>query len=123
MERTGAVQFFYDHAGYSYKTDGSETRDEGHKRCAVELARAEAFVKNETEWSFTWEDDWAGDHSYRKDSPRTCECCVLRDEQGKVLASLGCIDDADRNHGRVVEAELAEEAIEAWRAYGARVNA
>jgi hypothetical protein len=38
-------------------------------------------------------------------------CCVLKDGDGNVLASLCGITDPDSNYRRVVEAELASEAL------------
>jgi hypothetical protein len=108
------VKFFYDHAGYSYDPN-TETRIQGRKRCARNLADAEEQARANN-WSFEWQDDWSVcDHVQEFDTyteqPKTCEGCILRDESGKVLASLWCIDDADANYRRVVEAELAEEAL------------
>ena len=68
-------------------------------------------------YTFSWEDDWQVDHarefpdSYAKGGPETCEGCVMRDESGKVVQSLWCIDDASREYRRVVEAELALEEL------------
>lgn len=110
--------FFFTHAGYSYDAK-IETRKQGRMRCAVDLASAERFAQTR-DWEFEWESDWSiGSHQkfYGKDSayedsePGTCESCVLRDSDGNALESLGCIDDADSNYRRVIEAELASEAM------------
>jgi hypothetical protein len=114
---TAREAFFFDNAGYSYHT-ATEKPEQGRARCARELARAEVYA-GEQGWEFTWEDDWmCGSHvrefgreSYEHE-PSTCESCVLRDAEGNVLASLGCIDDADSNYRRVIEAELASEALD-----------
>jgi len=109
-----AVKFFYDHAGYSYKT-GMETPEQGRKRCARALANAEeqAFMSS---WTYEWKDDWSvcshvQEFDTYTEEPNTCQGCILRNEAGEVLASLWCIDDADANYRRVVEAELALEAL------------
>lgn len=110
--------FFYQHAGYSWNPK-TETQEQGRIRCAKELAEAE-LQADRRNWSYEWSDDWSiGSHKkfYGEDSayadhePSSCESCVLRDEDGNVLASLGCIDDADNNYRRVIEAELTDEAL------------
>lgn len=110
---TTAQRFFFDHAGYSFHPN-KETALEGKLRCAVEMAKAEQCAINQG-WTAEWSDDWdIGSHIEEFDcyteEPTTCESCVLKDADGNVLASLGCIDDADNNYRRVIEAELAEEA-------------
>lgn len=78
---------------------------------------------------FQWEDDWSvGDHTaeydcYDSGNPSTCESCVLMDRDGNILASLGCIDDADDDYRREIEGQLAYEALltrdpESWRSAG-----
>lgn len=119
-------RFFFDHAGWGYNP-ANETPLEGRLQCAQTLAHAEHTAK-EMGITFHWEDDWTVDHQkeydcYEDGGPQTCEHCVARDADGKVRASLGCIDDADTNYRRVIEAELADEAIDALREEGARVNA
>jgi len=44
-----------------------------------------------------------------------CLCCSIRDLSGIYLASLCGIVDADSDYQRVIEAELALEAIDALR--------
>lgn len=113
-----AEAFFFNHAGYSYDAK-IETRKQGRTRCAVDLTRAERYAQ-ENEWEFEWESDWSvGSHkdffgkgsAYEDSEPSTCESCLLRDSDGKVLETLSCIDDADSNYRRVIEAELASEAM------------
>ena|SRR5215831_17223718 len=110
----GTVKFFFDHAGYSYDPK-TETKRQGRLRCAKAMANAERLAQSYG-LQFNWEDDWlVGDHTKEfdtyKENPQTCESCVCVDIEGNVLASLGCIDDADSNYRRVIEAELALEAI------------
>ncbi len=120
------ARFFFDHAGFSYNPK-NETPLEGRLQCAQALARAEHTAR-EMGITFEWQDDWMVDHAkeyecYEDGGPQTCEFCIARDAEGNVRASLGCIDDADANYRRVIEAELADEAIDALREEGARVNA
>lgn len=122
-------QFFYLHAGYSYDPK-IETRDKGRIRCAKYLATAEAYARN-SEWEYRWEDDWdIGSHKkyygkgsvYEVSEPETCESCLLLDADGEVLESLGCIDDADKNYRRVIEAELASEAMDRELEHAKRIT-
>jgi hypothetical protein len=107
-------RFFYDHAGWSYNPQ-TESKLAGHMNSAKQLAEAERQVRN-LGWRFDWQDDWTvGSHTaeYGKDcgEPETCESCIVYSEVGTILASLHCIDDADHNYRRVIEAELALEAL------------
>lgn len=114
-----AVQFFSKHAGGSY-TPGKETRAQGKRRLAQRLAKAEreAFSRG---WRVDWDQEmdpdlsWcdecsSGEHD-KYEHMNSTESAVLRDEEGRVLASLGNIDRPDRNYRRLVEAELADEAL------------
>lgn len=117
MRHKSAVQFFFSHGGYSYDPK-SETKIQARWRCARSLARAKAYARA-NDWTCEWSDDWdIGSHvrfygEAYSEEPSTCESCLLRDADGNVLASLGCIDDADANYRRVIEAELASEALSA----------
>lgn len=70
-------------------------------------------------WEFSWESDHLGelgDHDLwcgRGEKCRGHEIvgCILRDEFGEHLASLWGIIDPDPHYIRVVEAELASEAM------------
>lgn len=113
-----AYLFFLKHAGYSYDPK-VETPKAGRSRCARELAKAERDAKA-LGYTFHWDDDWyIGNHrdyygedsAYADHEPKTCESCVCRNEAGEVVASLSCIDDATREYRRVMEAELALEAL------------
>lgn len=113
--------FFFAHAGYSYDLK-TETPEQGRVRCAVAMAEAERQGRN-IGLEFEWSDDWGvGSHKdfygkgscYEEAEPHTCEQCVCKFENGDVAASLGCIDDASANYRRVVEAELASEALHAY---------
>lgn len=110
-----AAFFFYDHAGYSWRP-GEETEEEGRIRCARALADAEALAK-ECGFRFEWEDDWTTrDHvaafpDAYDSQPDTCETCIAYNARGDIVGVLGCINDADDNYRRVIEAELADEAL------------
>lgn len=117
---TDTIEFFKSHAGFSVRSD--ETTEQGADRSARELAQAEEYAKRE-DWTFSWEDDWSLGMSHadyygpgsvyenQDREPHSCESCILRDRHGDILASLGCVDDADQDYHRVVEAELALEAM------------
>jgi len=90
---------------------------------AIALARAEQTAQ-ELDFSFEWEWDDGADLSWMTDKERErehqCEALVVRlgSDSGSdrwhrrpVLATLSGIIDRDRNYTRVVEAELAMEAI------------
>ncbi len=118
-----AEQFFYEYAGYGYDPK-RETKEQGRRRGAKTLAHAESEA-SERGWRTEWledEESW----SLRRETPDVQEWYValLRDENGKVISSLGAIGDPDRNYRRVVEAELAFEALaetdKRWRGPGAR---
>lgn len=111
-------RFFYDHAGYSYDPK-TETAQQGRIRCALSLAEAEDAAQR-LDWRYEWTNDWGvGSHReyFGKDSayadrePDTCEFCQLFDADGEVLETLGCVDDASTEYRRVIEAELASEAL------------
>ena len=82
--------------------------------CAKSLADAEQ-VAIEEEWTYGWDYDQYPDLSWMTDEERRGHhevlVCVLRDSGGDVLASLGGIVDPDTNYMRVIQAELAAEAI------------
>lgn len=107
-------RFYYDHAGYGYRP-GVETPEEGRVRSAARLDAARKLA-NLLGYSFEWQDDWdlGGvshadyycDEAYPNGEPETCESCTMLTLDGDVVASMGCVDDADDNYRRVVEADL-----------------
>lgn len=107
-----AVDFFRKHAGYAVSAGESKAR--ARTRGAQALARAEAEATARG-WRVDWEEDpeeWQGD----SERPFEVLSAVLRDAEGRVLASLGSIGmtgnrRTDADYGRVVEAELAAEAL------------
>lgn len=68
--------------------------------------------------TFRWSDDWeVGNHgaeygeAYAQGEPDTCENADLFGPDGTtLLASLGCIDDADEGYRAEIENDLAREA-------------
>lgn len=101
-----AWQFFMEWAGYCTPP--------GRTVCAAELARAENEapmhgITFEWHWEDDFDDSWMSVAERAKDHEWTY--CVARGPDGDVLASLGGICDASREYMRVVEAELAAEAL------------
>lgn len=109
-----AWRFFYTYAGYTL----------GRRAIgAWKLALAERHAAS-AGITFEWDGDYANYHDTLGDHAYWCrdECkgvkhahevlsCVARDEAGKVVAALGGIIDPSRAYARVVEAELAIEAL------------
>lgn len=112
-----AVQFFYDFAGYSYKVN-EETPEQGHKRYAKALAKAEEAA-HQAFYSFEWinGDECIGCDCQNADcaccnrTTHDCYSCTMRDENGEVKASLGSICEPTVEYRRVVQAELATEVF------------
>lgn len=112
-----ATAFFYEHAGYSHKTR-VETPEQGRKRCAVALARAERDAAS-AGIRFTWEYDPDGcigcdcgneSCACSTGASHTVETCFAV-KDGECVASLGSICEATNTYRRVIEAELAIEAL------------
>lgn len=112
-----SFDFFFEHAGYSYKPS-AESEFAGRVRCALDLAAAEAWA-DETDCTYDWDIDPFSDSSDWTDEEPAWQVwdCVMRDSAGKVIASLGSIDfgrDGEpwgSPYRRVVEAELASEVM------------
>lgn len=107
-----AIDFFRKHAGYAMRPGESKAR--AKTRGAQALARAEAEAESRG-WTVDWEHDpeeWQGD----VERPFEVLTAVLRDADGQVLTSLGGIGmtgnrKTDTDYRRVIEAELADEAL------------
>lgn len=98
-------RFFFENAGYVV----------GQRAvCALSLARAEQHAWD-NDWQCSWEWDDCPDLSWMSEEELKQEhevlCCVLKDGDGNVLGSLCGITDPDNSYRRVVEAELAAEAL------------
>lgn len=116
-------QFFFHHAGWSYLS-GAQSEIVGRLLGAVKLAEAEAWARANGCW-FVWEDDpeladyQEEDGSWHQMPAVECVMYQHAAEPGEepvLLQSLSSImeseDDAERrNYRRVVEAELALEAM------------
>jgi hypothetical protein len=108
----GVVGFFHKHAGYAVRR--GESKAKAKTRGALALARAEAEAEARG-WTVDWEEDpeeWQGDIA----RPFEVLTAVLRDADGHVRASLGGVgmtgnQRTDADYKRVVEAELADEAL------------
>lgn len=119
---TEAEEFFYRNAGYSRAMD--EPAYSGKTRGAILLADAEAHAERH-DWVYRWEIDADADitptDSYFVSGAEHWEC-VLFNQDDEILASLCSIDLGFDKHGyanhpndqpyaRVVQAELASEAM------------
>jgi hypothetical protein len=119
-----AIRFFVEHAGHATPP--------GRLACAKSLALAERQAR-ERGWIFQWDEDACADRSFLEDESESYRersyfmRCVLRapDEDGTILAALHGIHFLQRGprntehretYGRVVEAELACEALADERA-------
>lgn len=124
--KLNAYQFFLKHAGYSHKPD--EPAIKGRIRCARALAKAEREARD-AGYSYRWSidpnassADWiTADDDYKQghSDPWQVWQCAMLNSDGRVVASLHDIDFG-RDKGpwndpyrRVVEAELAEEGMDA----------
>lgn len=105
--------FFFDNAGYSYNPK-KETAQQGRIQCAKDLAFAELTAER-MQWSYSWIWDTDPDLSWMSEEERSQEhetfVCILNDADGNWLESLGGITDPSNDYRRVIEAELAAEAL------------
>lgn len=84
----------------------------GPRRVGRELARAEQQARRRgwtVEWDYDPEPYDPGDNTDYV--PNEVYWARLVDQDGETLASLGGIDDPTPEYRRVVEAELADEAL------------
>ncbi len=112
--KTSAYHFFLKHGGSSY-TPATETRRQGRIRSAKTYAQAEQDARR-FGLTFAWAEDWEADDSWmtpedRRENPLPAESCVCRDPSGHVRAGLHGIFGATPEYRRVIEAELALEAL------------
>jgi hypothetical protein len=120
------TQFFARHGAYSYDPK-AETPDQGRMRCARAMATAEAYARDNG-WHTEWTQDgecyaWQGEcfdviTDWRRVEGETYHgwWATLYDEHGTAIGSLCGVTFEDDNrladpHRRVVEAELALEAM------------
>lgn len=115
--RKAAVAFFKEHAGYGY-IPGKETPAQGKRRNAIALAHAEAIARKKGFYS-NWHIDELDSSEWSSERPPWRQyVCMLFNAKGECIASL-CGIDFGRDgspigdpYARVVEAELALEALE-----------
>lgn len=107
---TKLEQFYFDNAGSSYDPK-VETEEQGKARGAADLAKAAHYALDQG-WTFEWDTDPDG-HSCDED--HSVEYCQLWDGE-TLLGSLSEICGATDDYRRVVEAELALEAMHAREA-------
>lgn len=119
MRTQTPYMFFKQHAGYSYDPK-TETQEQGRRRCARALARAERLAKD-IGLTCEFEYDTLGcigcdcdseDCACSTGAEHEVLCAVVRDDCGNSLASLGSICGATREYRRVVSAELFSEALD-----------
>lgn len=103
-----AIQFFFEHAGYSTPP--------GRKTVAKQLARAECEASKRG-WEGEWDPDEDPDLSWmtpeERRQPHEVYCVGLRGSPGDLLVAgpICGVVSPDRNYRRVLEAELADEAL------------
>lgn len=111
-----AIAFFRTHGGYVNPVDAEKS--------AQKLAYAEACAKK-AGWRCEWQDDPdpynMGDAE--AEMPKEVLGCVLKDAKNKHLASLWGIGDPSFDYMRIVEAELASEALADVRHFDAHKRA
>lgn len=109
-EYQSAEDFFYANAGSSYDP-ASETEDQGRRRSARELVRAEKWAQTNG-YTFTWIDD----PEASRDSGHPEYACIMYCRHGGPAQSLWAIAFEDFGppcdpYRRVVQAELALEEM------------
>ena len=118
--RQRRIVFFQEHGGYCTPP--------GRMVCAKSLADGEEAAESAGA-VYTWEYDDDADASFVETWPEKdqrewrekeheCLWVALRGPDGELLSSLSGIFDPDNDYRRVVEAELASEAIDALRTLG-----
>ncbi len=108
-------RWMYDHAGWSDPP--------GREECARASALAEEKARERVatgDWRYVWKDDpyaddsWMGEEEKREE--HTAEVCLLQSRcpccgTWVTIASCGGIFDADSDYRRVMESDLALEAL------------
>lgn len=114
-QKISPYHFFLKHAGFCWNESQGENREQGRRRCAKALAKAEKWG-SEQGVSFQWELDGGDSREWKEDGEPVTPTwqCIARDAGGKVVSSLGGIDFGDGKpwgdpYRRVVEVELALE--------------
>lgn len=92
--------WFYDHASWGY-VPAIQTTEQGHMESARRYADAEVWAE-ENSLEFAW--------AYDEEYYNLLMCLAYKD--GEVVASVGGVDSGDEDYRRVIEAELAIEAMD-----------
>jgi hypothetical protein len=116
MSTKKAEQFFYKNAGYARRP--GESAAKARRRAAKQYAAAEKWAE-EKGYTFEWEEDPHGWDSLGDVDPSDVSEVlevVMKDPKGAIVGSIGGVLMtgrlvADRDHGRIVEAELALEEM------------
>lgn len=104
-----AVDFFVEHAGYSYDPK-TQTPEEGKLACAKALADAEAWLHSQYEYSVQWVEDRDVDRSGIDHNGPLWGCIVTVDGRDESLWGIDLGENGARDpYRRVVESELAAE--------------
>ena len=110
-EKAG-IAFFFEHAGYSYPVCSDERmilRERQNGAARLEAAEWEARDQG---FTFEWEHDGMTNREWTDEGEEIPTfACICRNAEGKIVASLCGIDDSTNPYRRVVEAELALEAL------------
>lgn len=116
--KQAAYLFFLRNAGFSYDPK-TQTPQQGKAATARKLAKAERDARA-LGYTFEWDFDLDGCQGCDCTS-QECVCstgadhetlsCICRDSCGTVVQSLSSICEPSREYRRIVEAELAEEAL------------
>lgn len=117
-------RFFYENAAYSYHPS-TESRDAGRRRCAAEMAAAERSAR-EAGIGFEWQEDVFDSSEWSDEQPPWKQyVCFAHGADGLTVASIGVVDFGrdgspwtDARYRRVVEADLAIEALADARCEG-----
>lgn len=111
--KQAAFYFFLKNAGCSYRP-AVETMRQGKARNARELAKAERDA-SALGYTFEWVIDTDADNSWMSEESKAenqeAFGCICYDANGEQKASLWGIFEPSREYRRVVEAELAQEAL------------
>lgn len=119
-----AVEFFYANAPYSW-CPAKETEEQGRRSGARALARAEviAFYRD---WNVEWcegvdEADFQDEDGQWRTAPASV--AILRSADESVLSSIGGIlENDDAEYRRIIEAQLALEALRGPGAFRAAME-
>ena len=115
--KTTAYNFFYTNAGIAYMPE-KETKEQGRKRGARELAKTEQQARDGG-FSYNWSIDPHTDSSDFSDEQPAWQLwqCAMYNADGRIVNSLHGIDFGRDGspfgsaYKRVVEAELAQDGL------------